>query len=210
MSFESLQSLTHQLRQQLEAIGYKFFNEPDTGWAWEIGEFYSDKVKPTFGSEAETLGDALLDFVAGYKDLAATAGEVVGRWERGDLAEAVRDLDRALRALAVPRRAEASSPAATPADAPQRLWLVHGSTKGEAWIDAAYAHRDVAIAVAVDEASQWRSSFAVNLTTVAADLYAGHAALIGGDGSEIWISVEPVEMRRNAEAGEPGRMTAAG
>ncbi|MBL8345297.1 MAG: hypothetical protein JNN03_07635, partial [Rubrivivax sp.] len=149
MSLESLQSLTLQLREQLEAIGYKLFNEPDAGWAWEIGEFYSDKVKPTFGSEAETLGDALLDFVAGYKDLAATAGEVVGRWERGDLAEAVRDLDRALRALGASRHAEASSPAATPAGSPQQLWLVHGSTKGEAWIDAAYAHRDVALAVAL-------------------------------------------------------------
>lgn len=197
MSLESLQSLSLQLREQLEAIGYKFFNEPDTGWAWEIGEFYSDKVKPTFDSEAEMLGDALLDFVAGYQDLAAAAGEVVTRWERGDLAEAARALERALSALAAPRRAEAVSPAATPADAPLQLWLVHGSTKGEAWIDAAYAHRDVAIAVALDEARQWKSSFAVNLTTVAAELHAGRAALIGGDGSEIWISVEAVEMRRN-------------
>ena len=197
MSLESLQSLALQLRKQLEAIGYKFFNEPDTGWAWKIGEFYSDKVKPTFDSEAETLGDALLDFVAGHQDLAAAAGEVVTRWERGDLAEAVRALDRALRALAAPRRAESISPAATPADAPLQLWLVHGSTKGEAWIDAAYADRDVAIAVAVDEARQWKSSFAVNLITVAAELSEGRAALIGGNGSEIWISVEPVEMRRN-------------
>jgi hypothetical protein len=210
MSLESLQSLALQLRKQLEAIGYKFFDEPDTGWAWEIGEFYSDKVKPTFDSEAETLGDTLRDFAAGHQDLAAAAGQVVTRWGQGDLAEAVRALDRTLRALAAPHRAEASLPAATPVAATQRLWLVHGSTKGEAWIDAAYADRDVAIAVAVDEARQWKSSFAVNLTTVAAELSEGRAALIGGEGSEIWISVEPVEMRRSAQAGEPGRTTAAG
>lgn len=126
------------------------------------------------------------------------------------LREQLRALYRALRALAAPRHAEASLPAATPVDATQQLWLVHGSTKGEAWIDAAYANQDVAIAVALDEARQWRSSFAVNLTTVAAELLEGRAALIGGDGSEIWISVEPVEMRRNAQAGEPGRTTAAG
>jgi hypothetical protein len=104
----------------------------------------------------------------------------------------------ALRALVAPRRAEANSAAAAPAGEAQEVWLVHGSTKGEAWIDAAYADRDLAIAAAVEEAEEWRSSYAVNLTAVAAELSASRSALIGGDGSEIWISVEPIEMRRKA------------
>ncbi|MCW5631942.1 MAG: hypothetical protein KIT17_01265 [Rubrivivax sp.] len=104
---------------------------------------------------------------------------------------------------------DSSSSAAAPVDTLQQVWLVHGSTKGEAWIDAAYVDMGLAVAAAVEEARQWSSSFAVNPAAVAAELYAGRAALIGGDGSEIWISVEPVEMRRSAQAGDPGRTTAA-
>ena len=81
------------LERQLRALGYEICGDEDqTGWYWSIGSHRSLTGQLPFDTIEEATLDAARDLVERAQELTVAAQAVVSRWERGDLAEAVREL----------------------------------------------------------------------------------------------------------------------
>ena len=96
-SSSDLQSHVDEL---LDELGYQIIGDDGEGWAWRVGGAEVLSVTglhgPIFDSAAEATAAALQELVGCVDDLRGTGRTVVERWESGDLAEAVRELDGAL------------------------------------------------------------------------------------------------------------------
>lgn len=85
--------LQQALELQLRTLGYEICGDEDqTGWYWSIGSHRSLTAQLPFDTIEEATLDAARDLVERAQELAVAAQAVVSRWERGDLAEAVREL----------------------------------------------------------------------------------------------------------------------
>lgn len=85
--------LQQALEVQLRALGYEICGDEDqTGWYWSIGSHRSLTAQLPFDTIEEATLDAARDLVERAQELTVAAQTVVSRWERGDLAEAVREL----------------------------------------------------------------------------------------------------------------------
>ncbi len=93
-SFELQPALERLLRN----LGYEVCGDDDqTGWYWMVGDHSSRSNQIAFDTIAAATLDAARDLVERTQDLTCAALAVVHRWDKGDLAAAVRDLDVAAR-----------------------------------------------------------------------------------------------------------------
>lgn len=100
MSFMSGHELCEAVEKHLATLGYQVFGDHDEGWSWELGDYQPSL--PACDSQGEAAAAALADQVQRTAELLDAAAAVVERWESGDLAAAVRELDLCIKAIRDP------------------------------------------------------------------------------------------------------------
>lgn len=91
MAFSTPDFADH-VQSVLTDLGYTVVERPE-GFTWHFGEFDSPTPHPT---DAAAWAAAFSDMVSRFSLLQMTAARVIGRWDAGNLAEAVRELGHAL------------------------------------------------------------------------------------------------------------------
>lgn len=98
-------NLFNDLDCRLERLGLDVTGDDDEGYTIRCGTVDLHTAHGTrFDSAGEALAIAMAGLLDRVADLVDAAADVVGRWQHGDLAEAVRELDVCMRAVAVNRR----------------------------------------------------------------------------------------------------------
>ncbi len=178
--------MSHNLQQAIERLlrelGYEICGDDDIdGWYWRLAEFDSRSVRLAEDSMDQAIEDALHDLIARVQELIAAAGQVVERWDHGDLAAAVRELEACLRAMEPESRLDHSNDAdealvldGDGARIGRQAWLVHGDAVDGPWHDKAYSHQEAAITRAREIGQEWLDEGRdVDLDQLAAALQGG-------------------------------------
>jgi hypothetical protein len=103
-------SLQQVIEVTLRELGYEVVGDDDEGWSFTFGSFESAHRSGSVDTIEEATRDALRDAIDGLQVLLAAGVSVVEGWEEPDLAEAVRELDAALRSMRPPRGAGVPGP----------------------------------------------------------------------------------------------------
>jgi hypothetical protein len=86
--------------QQLRELGYEICGDDDTtGWSWRLGSFDSSRSMLAFDTIEDATAAAMCDLAQRTGELIRAGRAVVGVWERGDLAKAVRELATCINAF---------------------------------------------------------------------------------------------------------------
>lgn len=114
-------NLFNDLDRQLESLGLEVTGDDDEGYTIRCGtvDLRTD-CGTRFDSAGEALAVAMTGLLDRVADLAGAAAEVVRRWERDDLAEAVRELDVCVKAVAPSRKPVTRPAGGRSAPAPPR------------------------------------------------------------------------------------------
>lgn len=160
--------LQQAVERELRKLGYEICGDDDLdGWYWRLEDYDSRQTSTAEDRIEFATVAALKDLVARTQELLAAATVVVERWDRGDLAEAVRELNATLLAM---RSDGASAEADTvAADEPSAVldsggipighqaWLVCGTAPDGPWNEEAYLDRAAATARAREVAEVWQA-----------------------------------------------------
>jgi hypothetical protein len=171
---------------QLRELGYEICGDDEhTGWYWQLGGHASTSTKLAFDTIDQATADAVEDLVERSQELLEAAKQVLARWETGDLASAVRELDACVQSMAQggdATAAEASDGASEPsvildgagAQIGQQAWLICGDLRDGPWTDEAHLDRDAAIERARQIGAEWiQDGIALDLEALAAALRRG-------------------------------------
>lgn len=194
MSYMSGHELCEAVEQHLATLGYKVFGDSAEGWSWELGEFQPSL--PACDTQGEAAAAALADLVQRTSELLDAAEAVVDRWESGDLAEAVRELQLCVKLLR-DRGADApSDDEGASGDDPDvsQGWLLHGDGPDGLWTVGAFLDKDDAHEAALSKARGWiEDGHRVDLDLFAYALTQHqHVHVIALDQS-VWIDPLPVK-----------------
>lgn len=109
--------LLNELAQHLQKLGLEITGDDVAGFTIHCGDADLRTHRGSrFGTAAEAAAVALIGLLDRVDDLVTAAAAVSQRWERGDLAAAVRELDVCLNEVAV-------SGKQTPDPQPEAAWL---------------------------------------------------------------------------------------
>ncbi len=194
MSFMSGHELCEAVEQQLGTLGYKVFGDHAEGWSWELDEY--QPALPACDSQGEAAAAALADFVQRTNELLDAAAAVVERWESGDLAEAVRELDLCVKLLR--NRIEDASEAHGDADNVDadcsQGWLLHGDGPTGPWTVGAFLDLDDAQEAALAKARSWvEEGHRVDLDHFGGALAQHRFVHVIGLDQSVWIDPLPVK-----------------
>lgn len=157
MSYMSGNELCTAVEEHLGTLGYKVFGEPGEGWDWQLGSYHSKSGD--CDSQGHAAAAALGDLVQRTDELLDAAEEVVARWEAGDLAASVRELQFCVTALRAPVGATGrDADAEVDVDADEAVsegWLLHGDGPTGPWTVGAYLDLDDAIDAGLQKARDW-------------------------------------------------------
>lgn len=192
MSFMTGHELCQTVEEHLATLGYRVYGDPSDGWTWELDD-YTPSL-PTFDSQGEAAAAALADLVQRTEELLAAAEAVVERWERGDLAEAVRELQLCVKALR--DRSDESIEQASDAEVDDihEGWLLHGDGPAGPWTVGAFLDQDDAHEAALAKAKEWiKEGHRVDLDHFAATLAQHLWVHVLGPDQTVWIDAIPVK-----------------
>ncbi len=164
----SPEPLQQGVERALRDLGYEICGDDDAeGWYWRLEDYDSRQTTLAEDRIEQVTVAALQDLVARTQELMAAATAVVGRWDHGDLAEAVRDLNAAL--LAMRSAAADSLPGSEVCDEPavvldgagvpigHQAWLVQGTAPDGPWNEEAYLDKSAAVSRAREVAEVWQA-----------------------------------------------------
>ena len=161
-------SLQQGIEHALRGLGYEICGDDDNeGWYWRLEDYDSRQTTLAEDRIEDATAAAVLDLVSRTQELMAAASAVVERWDRGDLAEAVRELHATLLAmrsesegaptgLTVDRKAGVV-PDSTERPISHRAWLVSGTAPDGPWNEEAYLDQSAAIARSREIAEVWQA-----------------------------------------------------
>lgn len=161
-------SLQQGIEHALRGLGYEICGDDDNeGWYWRLEDYDSRQTTLAEDRIEDATAAAVLDLVSRTQELMAAACAVVERWDRGDLAEAVRELHATLLAmrsesegaptgLTVDREAGVV-PDSTERPISHRAWLVSGTAPDGPWNEEAYLDQSAAIARSREIAEVWQA-----------------------------------------------------
>lgn len=194
MSFMSGHELCEAVEQHLATLGYKVFGDHEEGWSWEL-DAYQPSL-PACDSQGEAAAAALADLVQRTDELLDAASAVIDRWERGDLAEAVRELDLCVKLL----RDRSEDAPATQVDLDEadaectQGWLLHGDGPTGPWTVGAYLDVDDAQEAAIAKARSWvEEGHRVDLEHFGYALAQHKFVHVIGLDQSVWIDPIPVK-----------------
>lgn len=194
MSYMSGQELCQSVEEHLATLGYKVFGDPTEGWSWELDDYQPSQ--PACDSQGEAAAAALADLVQRTAELLNAAEAVVGSWEGGDLAAAVRELDLCVQALR-DRGEDAPSQKneGTDVDAhSSQGWLLRGDGPDGRWIAGAFLDQDDAHEAALAKAKTWAAEgHVVDLDHFAYALAQHNFVHVIGLDQSVWIDPIPVK-----------------
>ncbi len=153
MSFMTGHELCQAVEEHLATLGYRVYGDSSDGWTWELDD-YTPSV-PACDSQGEAAAAALADLVQRTDELLDAAETVIERWERGDLAEAVRELELCVKALRDRSEGAIERPESAEVDDSQEAWLLHGDGPAGPWTVGAFLDLDDALEAALDKAKEW-------------------------------------------------------
>lgn len=192
MSLMSSHELCEAVEEQLALLGYRVYGDPSDGWSWELDDYAPSM--PACDSQGEAAAAALADLVQRTDELLDAAETVIDRWERGDLAEAVRELQLCVKALR-DREDEAIERAnASDVDEIHEGWLLHGDGPAGPWTVGAFLDQDDAHEAALAKAKEWvKEGHRVDLDHFAATLAQHLWVHVLGLDQTVWIDAIPVK-----------------
>ena len=194
MSFMSGHELCEAVEEHLATLGYKVFGDHTEGWSWELGEYQPSL--PACDSQGEAAAAALADLVHRTDELLDAAATVIERWERGDLAEAVRELDLCVKLLR-DRSDDAPASNKDAADVNDECaqgWLLHGDGPTGPWTVGAFLDQDDAHEAALAKAKTWiEEGHRVDLDHFGCALTQHKFVHVIGLDQSVWIDPIPVK-----------------
>ncbi|CAD5366683.1 conserved hypothetical protein [Rubrivivax sp. A210] len=155
MSTMTGHELCEAVEQHLGTLGYRVFGEPCEGWDWELGGYQSPAL--ACDSQGEAAAAALADLVKRTSELLDAAEAVIARWERGNLAAAVRELELSVTALRKPNGdlARDATPSISADEVAPEGWLLHGEGPDGPWTEAVFLDLAAATGSAMEFAREW-------------------------------------------------------
>lgn len=197
MAYMSGNELCEAVQTQLGTLGYKIFGDPAEGWSWELGDYQPQGS--ACDSQGEAVATALHDLVQRTDELLNAAADVVARWESGDLAEAVRELDLCVKYLRRPvaesARGRQPGASATDLDTFSQVWLAHGDAPDGPWSRGAFLDFDHAIDASLARAHELiEAGHEIDLETLEDHLRSEQGC--HASGLELTFLVEQIEVNQ--------------